>query len=93
MRSNSKIPFLLGPGLEIPVSVYVLVRERTKPTSLKLDAATNEIVERTAYFSTKERAQSEERQSGDEQQNAENIPERLSVNQVRDFSLRFNLII
>jgi hypothetical protein len=50
MRSISKLPFLLGNGAEIPVSVFSLVREKRPSQPVKLDSKTNEIVERSAFF-------------------------------------------
>lgn len=81
MRSTSKVPFLLGKGVEIPVSVFTLIRERGSTAPIKLDSETNEVVERTAFFS---RINEDVAQLDEEVKN-ENIPleERMQLNQAR----------
>ncbi|KAI6183614.1 hypothetical protein M3Y97_00507400 [Aphelenchoides bicaudatus] len=54
LRSNARIPFLLGDGVEIPVSVYSLVH-------VLVDHQTNEPTERTAFFAKK----ADEEENGD----------------------------
>ena len=41
-RAIQKIPLTLGPGLEIGVGVYCMVREARKPSFVRLDKRTNE---------------------------------------------------
>lgn len=47
----ARIPFLLGGTAEIPVGVYSLIREKSFIPGVKLDIQTNEVVERTAFYS------------------------------------------
>ncbi|KAI6172558.1 Protein BUD31-like protein [Aphelenchoides besseyi] len=49
-RANCRVPFNLGPGLEIAVGVFNLIREKKKPNAINLDAATNEPAERGRQF-------------------------------------------
>lgn len=50
-RSLMSVPFILGPGLEMNVSVYALVRSTKKGAVVKLDERTNqEVKTRTSYI-------------------------------------------
>lgn len=73
-RASSRIPFLLGQEVEIPVAVYTLVRERSAPTYVHVDRQTNEPVERSAFFVKKSNEEKAEPQDS-------NIPLSVLMNQ------------